>query len=39
MGVCNSPNNIQEKISKLFDGFDKIYAYINDELTITKDKI
>ena len=36
MGVCNSPNIFQEKISELFDGFDMVHAYIDDVLVITK---
>ena len=28
MGVCNSPNIFQEKVSKLFEGFDMVRAYI-----------
>ena len=34
--VCNSLNIFQEKISKLFDGFDIVRAYIDDLLVITK---
>ena len=36
MGVCNSPNIFQENISKLFDGFYMVSAYIDDVLIITK---
>ena len=36
MGVYNSPNIFQEKISKLFDGFDMVCDYIDDVLVITK---
>ena len=38
MGVCNIPNIFQEKISKLFDGFDMVRAYIDDVLVTTKNK-
>ena len=36
MGVCNGPNIFQENISKLFDGFDMVCAYIDDVLITTK---
>ena len=36
MGVCNSPNIFQENLSKLFDGFDMVRAYIDDVLTKNK---
>ena len=36
MGVCNSPDIFQEKISELFEGFDTVRAYIDDILVITK---
>ena len=36
MGVCNSPDIFQEKISKLFEGFDMVHFYIDDVLVITK---
>ena len=36
MGVCNSPDISQENISKRFDGFDTVHAYIDDVLVITK---
>ena len=37
MGVCNSPDIFQEKISELFQGFDEFRAYINNVLVITKE--
>ena len=37
MGVCNSFDILQEKISKLFEGFNMVRAYIDNVLTITKD--
>ena len=36
MRVCNSPDIFQEKISKLFYGFDMVCADIDDVLVITK---
>ena len=36
MGVSNSPDIFQEKMNKMFRGFDFIRAYINDLLIITK---
>ena len=36
MGVCNSPNIFQENLSKWFDGFDMVRAYIDDILVINK---
>ena len=36
MGVCNSPNIFQEKISKLFEGLYMMRAYIDYVLVITK---
>ena len=36
MGVCNNPDIFQEKISKLFDGFDMVCAYIDNVLVISK---
>ena len=36
MGVCNSTNIFQGKISKLFDGLEMVYAYIDDVLVILK---
>ena len=35
MGVCNSPY-FQENISKLFEGFDMVCAYINEVIVINK---
>ena len=37
MGVCNSPDIFQEKISELFEGFDIVRLYIDNVLLI-KDK-
>ena len=36
MGVCNSPDLFQEKISELFEGFDTLHAYIDDIILINK---
>ena len=36
MGLCNSPDIFQEKMNKLFDGLDFVWAYIDDLLCITK---
>ena len=36
MGLCNSPDIFQEKMNKLFAGFDYVRAYIDDLLIITK---
>ena len=36
MEVCNSPDIFQEKILELFQGFDKVRAYIDDVLVVTK---
>ena len=36
MGVCNSPDIFQEKISEPIDFFDMVCAYIHDVLVITK---
>ena len=36
MGLCNSPDIFQEKMNKLFAGFDYVRAYINHLLIITK---
>ena len=36
MGVCNRPDIFQENISKLFEGFDMVCAYIIDVLVINK---
>ena len=35
MEVCNSPNILQENISKLFEGFDMLRAHIDDVLVST----
>ena len=35
MGLCNSPDIFQEKMSELFEGFDYVRAYIDDLLAIT----
>ena len=34
MGVCNSPDIFQENISKLFEVFDMVHAYIDDVIII-----
>ena len=36
MGVCNSPDILQEKISKIFEGFDMLIGYIENILLINK---
>ena len=36
MGLCNSPDIFQEKMSELFDGLDFVRTYIDDLLTLTK---
>ena len=36
MGLCNSPNIFQEKMSELFIGLDTVRVYINDLLHVTK---
>ena len=36
MGLCNSPDILQEKINELFAGFDYVRAYIDDLLLMTK---
>ena len=36
MGVSNSPDTFQEKMDKMFRGFEFIRAYIDDMLIITK---
>jgi hypothetical protein len=36
MGLCNSPDIFQEKMTELFDGFDYVRAYIDDLLCTTK---
>jgi RNase H-like domain found in reverse transcriptase/Reverse transcriptase (RNA-dependent DNA polymerase) len=37
MGLCNSPNIFQEKMSELFDGLEFVRTYIDDLLCLTKD--
>ena len=39
MGVCNSPDMSQGKISELFECFNIARAYIDDLLVITKNSI
>src|SRR5688572_26325701 len=36
MGLCNSPNIFQEKMSKLMSGLEFARAYLNNLLLITK---
>jgi len=36
MGICNSPNIFQEKISELMSGLEFVCAYLDDLLIITK---
>ena len=36
MGLYNSPDIFQEKMSKLFAGFENVRIYIDDLLCITK---
>ena len=36
MGVCNSPDILQENISELFYGFDMLRAYIDGVIIMTK---
>jgi hypothetical protein len=36
MGLCNSPDIFQEKMSELFNGFEFVRTYIDDLLTLTK---
>jgi len=36
MGLCNSPEIFQEKMSTLMQGLEFVRAYIDDILTITK---
>ena len=36
MGLCNSPDIFQEKMSELFEGFDFVRTYIDDLLCLTK---
>ena len=35
MGLCNSPDIFQEKMSKLFHGFENVRTYIDDLLVIS----
>ena len=36
MGLCNSPEIFQEKMSELFVGLDTVPVYINELLHVTK---
>jgi len=36
MGLCNSPDIFQEKMSKLMDGLAFVRTYIDDPLCLTK---
>ena len=36
MGLCNSPDIFQEKMSELFDGLELVQTYIDDLLCLTK---
>ena len=36
MGLCNSPDIFQEKMSELFIGLDTMRVYIDDLLHVTK---
>ena len=36
MGLCNSPDIFQEKMSELFIGLDTVRVYIDDLLHVTK---
>ena len=36
MGLCNSPNIFQEKMSELFIVLDTVHVYIHDILHVTK---
>ena len=36
IGLCNSPDIFQEKMSELFEGLDFVRTYIDDLLTLTK---
>ena len=36
MGLCNSPDIFQEKMSELLDGLDSVRVYIDDILHVTK---
>ena len=38
MGLCNSPDIFQEKMSELFQGFEYVRAYKNDIFLIKKNK-
>ena len=35
MGLCNSPDIFQDKMNKLFAGFEYIQAYIDDLIIVT----
>jgi len=37
MGLCNSPDIFQEKMSKLMDGLAFVFTYIDDLLCLIKD--
>ena len=37
MGLCDSPDIFQEKMSELFDGLDFVRTHIDDLLTLTKE--
>ena len=36
MGLCNSPDVFQEKMSELFIGLDTVHVYIDELLHVTK---
>ena len=36
MGLCNSPDIFQEKMSELFEGLNFVRTYIDDLLCLTK---
>ena len=36
MGLCDSPDIFQEKMSMLFDGLEFVQTYIDDPLVLTK---
>ena len=36
MGLCNSPDVFQEKMNKLFAGFEYVQEYIDNLLIVTK---
>ena len=38
MGLCNSPDIFQEKMSELMNGLEFVRAYIDDLLTLTCDR-